>query len=607
MAHKVASWRTEPWLISREEEKTELTREQQVVRANLPSHLGQGFLADSKARMLVKIKEIITRLPLNILLIIILQLRIDELVFLEVLGMAEKVHACLKTYPIQIYNSWKEDLYRMPGPPLDLSNLRDDCLPKIKSPIKFLNAACKADLDRGPLYSKLQVDSMLSTLSAFNPVHPIVGLAINNRFTYYIFSTDAQVHRPTPNSYCNNSHLKYIFDFPHARIDLVSWSPNGELLAILTTPPDKLAIEFSYTINLAKYHPSSGIVREYTLSMRNTVLTNSRFATSNLWSSNYGLTFVGEKGKDFRKCVIDPEFDEMREWQVSPTEGLLSYTDNLGQNPTQKLGKKNEVGTMSVSPHYPADTAAFIVVCGRHPDDHHHHSLVFYNYRTNVAIRKMDQPGFVRSIALTDLHTLLLVQQNLRCHYYDVTPSDPSSCNMDDWYESVKSPLGDLTVRGHVIGINHEDLSSERLSVHDDFTISHLHRDSIYDDILQKGSCTNDFKRQLLQTNLNRELQACDDYALISLNLYCRLKRYLKLCFATGSVKSLDICYNPPGKNFGQATVSKCGFLTLIEHSGMWGKPLIYYSPFMPRKLAPKNFNCFTKLFFEKPLPLKKT
>jgi hypothetical protein len=598
-------WRRNAWWVQRWEEAAgrDLTKTELEIKGKLPSYLRGQTLVD-KCRMLAKIRDLLAALPMQLFLSIILLLSAECAVYLEAMGLRDKLITCARTYPRQICNAWNKVQYRDRSYPYSayLRFLSQDQLPLINNFSRFFNSVSQSHLSKNPLYTKLQVDAIAANLSAFNPLYPVIGLCLNNSFTYYIFSTDTNVFRAAPNLFCNNSHLKYIFDFPGSKIIGAQWSPDGEIIAILTRPVSMVTTTSPVTVNLAHYCSATGITRELTMSHKDQICVSYRFASPRLWSGDNTILTTDCFGTKFRQYTVDTNHGELTELLLAPTAHLQELTDIVSF-----FDKPSTIGPMSASPHYPEFTVLFLFSCSDHRSSCHS-SVIFYNVKTSTPLKRFDLPGYLRSLTVTETRTLLYVEHPYQCFFSprtNLSSHDIEYCKVGETPYPYQSEMG-TTAHGSIHQIVNADLSYSRLEAgistgHLIHTIDRRYKEmSGAKNALEHARC-------MLDTSFDRSLQSCEDYLLLCLSpLPTSPKQVLlRVDFLTETAQECSdgfVGY----RRHGVTTISPCGYLTFQEYNNFWGKPQIHHSIFLPSGEAPVHYNCFSKMYFEKPRQLKK-
>ena len=596
-------WMDKYWWIPSWEEHLELTRSQKILKGKLPSYLRGTRLLD-KARMLEHIYDLVSNLPTEIFFRLLLFLDMECLVFLEAMGFGDLLKTCFESYPNILFNKFKTQRSTRPlsmdFPYMRYTNFVAENMAKSAGAFTHLfSSDLDIDFEKLPLHSKLQVDAVNSSFSAFNPLYPVVGLCLNNAYTYYIFSYDLNVYHSAPSAFSNNSHIKYIFDFPFARVEAAKWSPSGELLAILTRPPPLTLARnwiFSLTIVLAHYCPATGFVREYKIAPNEVILTNSLTASANVWCDNSSLLLVDENGIFFKKYVIDTNFSEMQEYKVGTTKSLNDLVRKMDDDSDEKpYGRAvSKYGCISASHSYPTNVVSAVMYCGNHPQELYHHSIIFYDVTAGTLLVRHDLDGFVRSLHINSSMTLYFVDENKDASFYTRFTLPPDRCRKNGWHRiSVAEPGS--AVKGLLIGVDHTTLEMKKLG-----TGCRHPADKTYSDHASVKNCDM-FSKQLVETAFCRSLQACEHYALIEMNRVVTMKTSL----FTNSTFSIGHGWNDGTKKMGPTSITPDGFLTLTEHSGFWTKIKIHHCPFMPVKLVPQSFYRTSKLYYEKPVNLR--
>ena len=601
-------WRRTKWWVEQWEEHLDLTQNQLVIKGKLPSYLATKQLKD-KARLLDKISNLVSNLPLIIFFRLLLYLNIECTLFLQAMGLDSSLKASISNYPARLHKAWLHKplpfSYKR-VPKMDLSGVTPSALLKVDSFATLFSASTVSDIESNPLYTKLQVDAVHCSFSAFNPLYPIIGMCLNNNFSYHILQIDSNVYQSTPNAFCNNSHIKYIFDFPCSKVEAAKWSPSGELLAILTKPPQNLApCSWIYSINvvLAYYSPSTGIVREYKFCERDSIQTNSFMATPNVWCSNSGLLLTDRDCKKFVRYVVDTNFSEIKTTTLGTTTTLDSYVRGLDAVKPEILGRTpSKIGCMSVCENYPPDVASFIIFCGNHPGLYHH-SILFFNVSSNILLQKIDLSGFIRSLSINSLHTYYLLHDNQTCGFFRKPLELFTRCNLDPWMGKRKVPT--CEAKGKVVGVTHSGFELEELQCPNHSSLNTC-TDEKYSNA-NEAKTPEEFRKVLLQTAFDRCMQANDTSIIVSYPPTAYRNNVSKICLLTGTVKPVPTDdWKPTNRKMHIITTSKNGLLSCTEYNGIWSKPKIHHSHFLASKDAPQAFNCFSKLYYEKPLKLKR-
>jgi hypothetical protein len=601
-------WKKQAWWVEEHEDKEQLSFRQLAIKSRLPSYLVKDNIK-SKTRLLSKIKPLLQQLPIQLFYRILLFLNLECALFLQAMGLEDKVLACLRTYPENLCRAWKNFNRTLEGPTLSTECVTPATLSRITCFNKFFASISESPLYTNSLFSKIQIDAIKSTHSAFNPCYPLIGMCLNNDFTYYVFATDSSVYREETTAFTHNSHVKYIFDFPNSQIEGVSWSPNGEILAVITkltalTPTEcalKLGL-FPVKITLAHYLPSSGVIREFVGIGQEIITACSRFITPNLWIDDTTLLTVESSGKKFRKLVINTGLNEFTEYHQNTTGGLLAFVNGMECSNFKR--QKNYVGSMSVSKFYPKNVAAFVVTCAAHSGTSHS-TILFYDFVKDVAVKRIDLAGFLRSTYICPQKTILYVEKNELAEYNvrrDGAHERDSLkfCSKEGWIKKLGYISGgSLRICGDVYGIFHDCLS---LHNYTDETLINLEHNSDNEYIRKLHATTpSEIYASLYSTGLDRSLQACETYAFICTEMNNSTETLARVTFTCQSAYPVRTVYVPGRKKQGCVSISQCGFLTFAEYSGFWKKPQIYYSPYMPSRNCPLNNNYYTKLYYEKP------
>lgn len=569
----------------------------------------------SKSILLNKIKPLLKNLPMDIFFKILLYLNFECVLFLEAAGLQEQLIACVRSYPEYLYRRWKNFNLSLPGPKLFEELVSPSSLSLVTCFSKFFTSVSQMPLSSNLLFAKMQIDAITATFSAFNPLFPLIGMSLNNDFTYYVFATDSCVYREETTVFTHHSHVKYIFDFPDRKIEGVSWSPNGEILGIITKLASLTPVEcalkrglFPVEINLAQYIPSTGLIREFVGIGREIFAACSRFITPNFWIDDNAILTVESSGKKFRKLVIDTNRNEFTEYHQNTTSNLLKFVDSMES--ANHLSQKNIVGGMSVSKFYPKNVAGFIIRCSAHSGSSHS-SILFYDFVKDVALKKFDLSGFVRSTYICPKKTVIYVERNHRVSFNKRRDNkqdlDPYIfCSKEAWFykldqDAVRPPR----VYGDIYAVSHDTLS---LQICTDPTILNL--DHNYDEHYYKtcySTTPSDIYACLYSSALDRSLQACETYAFVCTENSCNVQTLERLTFSHPKPYSVRTVYASTRKRQGCVSISPCGFLTFAEYSNFWKKPQIYYSPYMPSRNSPGPFmTYYSKLYYEKPIKITK-
>lgn len=606
MNHK---WKKSAWWIEMWEEKLSLTRSQMEIKSKLPSFL-VGTTITSKTLLLHKIKSFMQALPIHLFFRILLYLNLECALYLQAMGLEEKLFYAISVYPAQICKAWKYYAHNWNGPNLEIATIKTKTLMNIRDFNKFFTSVTSSPLTSNKLFSKIQIDAINATFSAFNPKHPLIGMCLNNKFTYFVFATDSSGNRSESTAFSNNSHVKSILDFPNKVVDGVSWSPNGEWLVILTRatilgPQESEQTIFPVNLNISRFCPLTGIMRELTGVGNEIISACSRFVTPNLWIEDSSLLIVESTGRKFRKLVLNSDMSIIKEYHINSTEGLLKFVESLEcSNPARM---KNVVGGMSASNKYPKNVASFVMRCAAHCGTSHS-SILLYNIAKNTCLKRIDLDGLLRSAYIGLNKTIYYAEHHHKAFFNkrkDATDDSPHKlCTLEIWIKKLYSD-GKPFVGGSIYVLDHNMLmtSYKCTPFHD------AHFDHTADEIYLfscEATTQKEIYKSMYETSIDRSLQGCDAYAYICTETNTTCQTLVRINFYSGESYSAKTVYKPGRYRQNYVTVSQCGFQVFEEYSGFWKKPQITYSPFMPSRNCPVNLNYYSKLYYEKPIKVLK-
>ena len=589
------------------DERLDLTPNQRAIRGRLPSFI-PSFQRIPKARLLDRIASILRVLPAEIFYIVLTYLNIECALYIEAVGLGDKLVDCIRSYPTQIAAAWTVNQSDMSGPPLYIKVIEPSHLKKVRSFAPFLSACSQSNLFRNPLFTKVQIDALSTSHSNFNPRYPVVGMCLHNTFTYYLFALDDNIHRTTPSMFANTSHVKYIFDVAGGRIVGTQWSPDGELLAILSKPNAAYnPFPSTIIITLAYYNPSTGIVREYSLSSvsRDTIETSFRFASPRVWCDDSAMYLADGPAKRFRKMVVHKDRGEIEQLTLCSTKGIDDFLDDLEAQvhlPRSSDEKRTQLASMSASHHYPKFVVTFLVVCFDH-DQSHHNSILFYNILKDECLKRVDLPGYLRSMCITRERTVYYTELPVAYIFYEKLRKHPSAfvCTQEVWIQRKEDAA---FVHGSVHVTEHSEYTTRCITREAETGM--VHRPDRTYSLANSVPPSADSHRHLNSVGFDRCLQACDDYALVWLTTHGNLHDLVKINFYTDSCEIVSGGLHT-SRTRSLTTMSADGFLTMSETNNFWCKPQIHYCAYLPCSASPQFFNCYTKVYFENPMPLRKT
>jgi hypothetical protein len=565
------TWKKMPWWVEKKEETTDLTRNQIILKSRLPSYM-VGINLIPKTRLLDRIRILVSKLPLNLFFTILLYLDLECAMFIEAIGLGDTLRLCLDTYPESICKVWSSRLYIADGPRTCLSEITPETVRSITNFAEFLASVTVGPLSSNQLYSKIMVDSINATFSAFNPRYNLIGMCLNNTFTYYVFSTDTTTFVSDPTPLTRRQHIKCILDLPNSMICGVSWSPDGEILAILTSNPADTpyggSSGFRMNVVLAYYDPLTCIMRELQVrvNQQEIFISNSMFLTPNIWFSDNAFLAVDFNAKRFKKVSVNTLTLEVMETFVNTTKNLLQFVSEMDKNVTNKI--ETVIGCMSVSPHYPLNTATFIGRCAAHCGGSHSFVL-FYNVVDDTCLKRINFEGYIRSFFICPKKTIYYTEQKFNNHFiHTIVPVNPLKCTEELWLDS-KTPtddgLGEI-VLGDIYVIKHSDLSKTKFTKLADRNMLHGADTAFTKTSSPKNKL--DVYASLHYSGLDRSLQACENYAYVCTKNNSLTQTITRISFALKKFTPVSNVNVPGRRRQACITIGKNGFLTFCEYSG---------------------------------------